>query len=371
MRMSDNAQGHFMAEKGTNSKKKNKAKAARNTVAAVLLTVLSIVIIAVGACFLVLNHYLDKIVKVDPTDTEDVIPPSQEEFITDDWDGKSDETRDPDDTGKVPSVEDPNDVKWPEDIASFNDDHLVNILLVGQDRRPGQKRERSDSMILVSVNPDTKEVSLVSFLRDTYVQIPGGYSDNRLNYAYKAGGFKLLKETLNKNFGVTVDGCFECDFNDFEEIIDLLGGVEINVTKREASYMKSEWGIKVSSGKTRLNGHQALMYARIRAIGSDFERTQRQRTILTTLFEEFKNASVSELTAIADEILPKLATDMTNSQIIGLMGQMIPLMSSMKISQHAVPYDGAYRDAKIRGMQVLIPDLGKIRKKLAEEFLPL
>ena len=110
----------------------------------------------------------------------------------------------------------PEDVTWNGDMfEAINNDGLLNILLIGQDRRPDEGRQRSDCMILCSLNPETKELSMISFLRDLYVQIPG-HSDNRLNAAYVYGGFDLIKETFEYNFGVTVDGCLEVDFDSFE-----------------------------------------------------------------------------------------------------------------------------------------------------------
>lgn len=243
-------------------------------------------------------------------------------------------------------------------------------MIVGQDRRAGQGRQRSDTMILVSINPDTNEVSLISFLRDLYVQIPGGYMDNRLNTAYIWGGFRLLKDTMYQNFGVTIDGCFECDFYDFMDIIDYLGGVEIDVTKAESDHMKSFFKVDAPYGHVRLNGKQALAYARIRYIDSDFQRTDRQRRILLSLFNEFKDASVSELKSIADEILPKLATDMTVGERWALLAQLLPVVSKMKVTPYAIPFEGSYTAPWIRGMWVILPDLGMIRDKLANEYLP-
>ena len=122
----------------------------------------------------------------------------------------------------------PDDVEW-DFIEPLEDDHLINILLVGQDRREGEGRQRSDTMILCSINLETGETSLISFLRDLYVQIPGGYSDNRLNATYAFGGFDLLDATLTENFGVSIDGNFEVDFTGFEAIIDMVGGIDIEL----------------------------------------------------------------------------------------------------------------------------------------------
>lgn len=131
-----------------------------------LVCVVTVLLLAVSA-FGYIQTKLDKINKVP--DTVDVIPPDQEDFETD----TSKESKD------IIELK-PEEVDWSE-IEPFLDDDLLNILLVGQDRREGEGRQRSDSMILCSINPDTKQISMISFLRDLYVQIPGGYSDNRLN----------------------------------------------------------------------------------------------------------------------------------------------------------------------------------------------
>lgn len=135
--------------------------------------------------------------------------------------------------GKLTFI-DPNDVEW-DFIERIEDNQLVNLLLVGQDRREDESRQRSDTMILCSINLETSEVSLISFLRDLYVQIPGGYSANRLNATYVFGGFDLLDATLTENFGVSIDGNFEVDFTGFKAIIDMVGGIDIELTSAEAA----------------------------------------------------------------------------------------------------------------------------------------
>ena len=112
---------------------------------------------------------------------------------------------------------------------------VVNILLVGQDRRPGEaaKRSRTDAMILCTINKSTKTLTMTSFMRDVWVHIPG-YYNNRLNVPYAKGGFKLLNETLDYNFGVSADYNVEIDFAGFMEAIDAVGGIEIELTSAEA-----------------------------------------------------------------------------------------------------------------------------------------
>ncbi len=364
---------------GTKKLKKKKKSSAKKVVLIVLLTVISVILIITAAGVLLIHHYIGSINYVDPNNTEHNVLPGEDVYLTDDEANNIEELFPggyPDDTGVGDVTEPPmtnGEIIWPDtdDITSFEDDKLINILIVGQDRRDGQSaRQRTDSMILVSVNPETYQVSIISFLRDLWVQIPGGYKDNRLNVPYIYGGFKLLKDTLKTNFGITVDGCFECDFNDFKQIIDILGGVEIDVTEKESNYMKNSLGVNIPAGRSNLNGEQALTYARIRKLDSDFKRTKRQRTIMLAIFNKFKNASLIDLNNLANEILPKLSTDMTIGERWALLMEFLPVVSKMEVSSYSIPFSGSYTPTKIGKKAVLVPNLDKIRKKLAEEYLP-
>ncbi len=324
-------------------KKRKKGTKAFIAIILVLLTVfLSVVVVA--------NHYLNKINRVGDVEP---IPADQEDFETDVYD---------------PSLEviNPDSVDWNDGNYNGKDDHLINILLVGQDRRPGQGRQRSDSMILCSYNPKTNQLSMISFLRDLYVQIPG-FSDNRLNAAYVFGGFPLLKETLNKNFGVTVDECVEVDFNGFKSAINLIGGVDVELTAAEAKIV----GDGATAGVCHLDGDHALIYARIRKLDSDFGRTSRQRNVLNAVFRKIKNLGVGELLGLVDELLPIISTDMTNTQITSLAVKYAPALAGLNIQTYSVPPKGAYKNAMIRGMAVLVPDLYSIKKAIFEEYLPM
>ena len=256
----------------------------------------------------------------------------------------------------------------PQDpVDPLDDDDLINIMLVGEDRRKlSENRQRSDTMILLSINPAKKKVSMISFLRDMYVSIPGGYKNNKLNAAYRLGGFKLMKETYKQNFGITIDGCFAGDFFDFVEIIDMLGGVEITVTQKESDYSNGLLPV----GTSTLNGEQALAYSRIRKIDSDYARANRQRTVLMSLFNKFKNSSLADLNSIADAILPKLSTDMSNGDILSLMTKILPLVGSMEVNTYSIPYLGGYSHAMINGASVEIVDFKDMRNKLENEYLP-
>ncbi len=253
-----------------------------------------------------------------------------------------------------------------ENFESVNNENLLNILLVGQDKREGESRQRSDTMILCSFNPATNELSMISFLRDLYVRIPG-YEDNRLNTAYAFGGFELLKETVALNFGITVDGCLESDFEGFEKIIDTVGGVEIDLTAEEAQIV----GNDAKQGVCNLNGKQALTYARIRKTDSDFQRTGRQRNILNAVFEKAKSYQIMELAELFSEILPMMSTDMTDDEIMTFALILASSLAELKIESYSIPAEGTYKNASIRGMAVLVPDLEKIRELIFEEYLPI
>ncbi len=247
-----------------------------------------------------------------------------------------------------------------------SDEALVNILLVGQDRREGEDRQRSDSMILLSMNPETNELSMISFLRDLYVQIPG-YTDNRLNAAYAFGGFSLLKDTLYTNFGITVDGCIEVDFNGFKDIIDFVGGVDVELTEAEAEIV----GDGAVAGLNHLDGEHALIYVRIRKLDSDFGRTERQRKVLNAVFSKLKGTEMVELLGLVNDCLPIISTDMSDEEITSVAIQYAPALANLEISMYHVPENGFYKNATVRGMDVLIPDLAKIKKAIFEEYYTL
>lgn len=258
-------------------------------------------------------------------------------------------------------------IEWNGDeFKAADNGKLYNILLIGQDRRPDEGRQRSDAMILCSFNSETNELAMISFLRDLYVQIPG-HSDNRLNAAYVYGGFPLVIQTFEKNFGVTLDGCLEVDFDSFEQIIDTLGGVEIELTAAEAKIV----GGDAQEGLCLLNGEQALTYTRIRKIDSDFQRTERQRNLLCSVFVKMKDCSMPELMNLLNELLPLVTTDMTDEDLFMFAASLAASLPELDVKTYGVPSDGNYRNATIDGMAVLVPDLYEIKKLIFEEYLPM
>ena len=259
-----------------------------------------------------------------------------------------------------------------EDI--FKGKNVVNILLVGQDRREDQKRQRSDSMIMCTINRSTKTISMTSFLRDMWVYIPGKYNQ-RLNVAYKLGGFPLLNETLKYNFGVSADYNVEIDFFGFQQAIDLLGGVDIDLTAAEAKYLNKkgfkEFGDRtiwdLQEGVNHLDGAQTLQYARIRKIDSDFKRTKRQRSVLEQLLDKAKELEPTELYNLATSILPLLRTDLKTSHVVGMIVDVLPILDEMKVVSQRIPMKGQYSYGNKNGASVIV--LSEKNLKAAKELL--
>ena len=255
-------------------------------------------------------------------------------------------------------------VQWTEIEEEIGQAHeLVNILLIGQDARPGETRARSDAMILVTFNKTANTITLTSFMRDLYVQIPG-YQDNRINAAYAYGGMELLDETLRQNFGVEVDANVEVDFDGFTDIIDILGGVTVELSNSEAN------ALGLYPGENTLGGKSALTYAQLRSIDSDFNRTERQRKVITALFNALKNAGFSEITGLVNTIFPLVTTDMSNTEILSYASDLFPMLSTASISSVRIPADGAYTQNSIQGMAVIVADMEANRELLKETLEP-
>ncbi len=245
---------------------------------------------------------------------------------------------------------------------------VVNILLVGQDLDKGNG-VRSDSMILCTFNKEKNAIILTSFLRDLYVEIPG-YADNRINAAYTYGGIGLLKKTLNHNFGIEVDGSVQVDFSKFKEIINLLGGVTLDLTEAEVKFINPRAvGDKLSVGTNVLNGSQALWYARNRYdVDGDFSRTNRQRKLINALMEEYKNKRLTEMLGILNDVLPLVTTDISKTDLTAYAVTLTPLLAKAEIRTQSIPVSGGYRDAMIGGKAVLVPDMEKNIQALVDSL---
>ena len=253
---------------------------------------------------------------------------------------------------------------------------LVNIMLVGQDRRPEENyRTRSDSMILCTFNLEDNTLTMTSFMRDMYVQIPGR-GGNKMNDAYQHGGMSLLSETMMLNFGVHVDAFVEVDFSGFEAVINALGGIDIELTAREAKYMNQNYGWSLKEGINHLNGKQALNSSRIRKVptlsgaNDDFGRTERQRRVLTIVLNDCKKLSAGNAYALVNQLIPIVKTDMTRDEIFNYFLTLFPMLVNTKLNTQRIPIDGSYEYAWVGPLDVVLPDLELNRQFLYDTLMP-
>lgn len=190
-----------------------------------------------------------------------------------------------------------------------------NIALFGIDTRDDTyEGSRSDCIMIASINHDTKEIKIVSVYRDTYLNIPGRGLD-KVNHAYAYGGPALSMSTLNTNLDLDITEFATVNFTATKDIINAIGGVEIEVTDAEAKSIPRI----TKGGKYLLDGEQALAYGRIRKIDSDYKRTERMRTVVMAVFEKAKTMSITELNKLANQLLPEIYTNISATEILALI----------------------------------------------------
>lgn len=243
---------------------------------------------------------------------------------------------------------------------------IINILLVGLDGRNNEKYANTDSIILATIDTNNKRVKLTSFMRDMYVPIPG-CNDNRINSAFAVGGPELLMKTINKDFGLNIQYYASINFGAFQELVEKLGGVEVDVKDYEIKeinkYIKEVNGSKGTllkeAGFQTLNGQQALSYCRIRHVGNnDYERTERQRRVLSELIKKARKINIVKFPDLFTSILPYVKTNLQTTKLMNL-GYTVYKFGSASVDNMRIPYDGTFEGRIIRGMDVLVPDLEK------------
>lgn len=202
-----------------------------------------------------------------------------------------------------------------------------NIAIFGIDSREDsyEKGNRSDCIIIASLNNKTKEVKLVSVYRDTYVQIEGHGLD-KITHAYSYGSAPLAISTLNTNLDLNIKEFVTVNFDAVKEIIDSIDGISMPITEEEVSHIP---GI-TQAGTYHLTGEQALAYARIRhATGGDYKRTERMRDVLIAVVDKVKTFDISRLNQLVDTILPRVYTNITASDVFS----MLPSIPSLKMKE--------------------------------------
>ena len=350
----------------------------------VAITLLALLIVFVIAAVLLFRNYLGKI----DYDHDDLLEPQQIESTLSDEEILKELLAEEPDTGESDSpkevisqleaqMEQQQKVDS-EEVEGAVEADVFHILLVGCDSRKQGGAGRSDTMILVSVNEETEKIHMTSILRDCYVSIPKR-GNNRINAAYAFGGGSLLLDTVENNFAVDVDKYVAFDFYSFVDVVDSLGGIEIDVSQEEIpvlnGYVKElnrlngraqDEYLVTQAGLQQLNGTQALGYARIRYVGNgDFQRTERQRIVIQKLFEKAKTMNLLELNDLLNVLLPKIKTNLTEGEIVSLMLKVMTYLQ-YDLDSFRLPVDGSYRSMRVNGMAVLGIDLKKNQDALRE-----
>lgn len=325
----------------------------------IVLCVAAVVALALlGLYHAILDHYLDQmnIVTKEPemifatTPLEPEEDPTEEETVTE---------IPPDLNGQL------NGEKLP---LICNTKDVKNFLLLATDNRQSGRAGRSDVMILVSINQKTGKITLCSFLRDLYVRYPtdppnpisGGM--DKLNHAFAYGGATLTMAVFKEAFNVEVNQYVHVDFTSFIQVVDAIGGLDVELSADEVSYVnRMVWeypcgydvnALEVRAGKHHLNGAQALAHARNRTIGSDWARTQRQRTLIQLLFAKVGTLSLSQLNEFLETALPLITTNIPKDEIKSLVSS-LPGYMQYSVESTKIPQVGTYQSVKYN----MIPDL--------------
>ncbi len=240
-----------------------------------------------------------------------------------------------------------------------SNEDVFNILLFGVDEETTDFG-RSDSMILLSIDDNHKKIKLTSFQRDTFVYVPDpdGSYNTKLTNSFSYGGVGLTIGTIEENYGVKIDRYASVNFATFKSIVDILGGVEMELTDREILYINCQIAqnkqtdyLDAQAGKVTLSGTQALWHLRNRGgdvingvefyEGTDWDRTQRQRNFMEAVFDEMKGASIFELVSIAKSVAPYITTNMTESELSSFIIKS-PRYLKYTVEQTSAPAEGCW-----------------------------
>lgn len=253
----------------------------------------------------------------------------------------------------------------------FKSDEVTNILLIGVDRRDADESSRSDTMMLLSIDRANEKIKLTSFMRDMWVEIPGkGYS--KINSSCMWGGPKLVMDTIEYNFNVDIDDYMLVDFDMFTKIVDGLGGVQVEVTEKEAAYFgsgrKYAPPMKIEAGNTLLNGEEALWYCRIRYLDDDFHRTERQRKVISAIINKAKETKPKELIKISKDVMPYVETSIPQNELMKLgIGALFSYMH-YDIEQQQIPASKTWEYGSRNGMDVILIDV-EANKNILYDFI--
>jgi len=258
----------------------------------------------------------------------------------------------------------------------INNNDVINIALFGVDSRTTKNDGRADSIMIATIDFKNKKIKLTSLMRDMYVKIDG-HGSTKLNHSYAYGGPQLAIKTINQNFGTDIRDYITVNFFTLEKIINVIGGVNINIKKEEinmlndlvrgtANIEKTKYTKITQAGEQLLDGQQAVAYARIRYIGnSDFERTERQRSVLSAMITKTKEKikDVGVLANFISQVLPLVETSMDSNTILSL-GMDYIKTDGLELEQERFPVNGYYWDDMSTGTYYLKFDKEKTKQQI-------
>lgn len=238
-----------------------------------------------------------------------------------------------------------------------DEDYITNFLIMGIEDIDGASN--TDTMIIASIDTRDDTIKLTSLMRDSYVEIPGYYG-NKLNWVYSHGGIDLFIETIELNYKIAIDGYASVNLEDFESVIDVLGGVDIELSEEEAKYLNTENYVSdysnhnLKPGMNHMNGNQVVGYCRVRKVktiegeDSDYGRIARQKRVLTALFEQYMSTNILDLYDMTGKCLSFVTTDLSESMIENVIQKVVD-NKIMTLDNFRLPVDGAYYDTKEEG----------------------
>lgn len=314
----------------------------------ILIGVFAVILLAGGGVYAAFHYYYNQ---MNIENGDEVVEKNEEIFDEDE------------NTGNLKEV-DPSSIQLDSASQANQTSDVINILICGEEAI-NDNRGRTDSIMIATINQKDNKLCLTSIMRDTYVKIPG-FSDNKINAAYHNGGMKTLVQTIKENFGISVDGYVLVNFDSFQQVIDAIGGIDIELSEEEVRYLNSTNYISntayhnLTVGVNHMNGNQALGYARVRYVNKDgnvgdFARTLRHRTVMTAIYQKMMSKSTLDLVAMLPKILPLLTTNIKKAELINYLTAGVAVRDkNSKLKTLNVPVEGAYKITRVRGMSVIL-----------------
>ncbi len=249
-------------------------------------------------------------------------------------------------------------------------DKVFNVILLGSDARPNTGGYRTDTMVLVAIDPEAGIATMISFPRDLYVYLPGWRMD-RINTADVRGGFEMTRDTILYNFGIELDGYVRASFSGFTSAIDTLGGITVQST----GYLSDECGGKIWNyglDSYEMDGYEALCYVRMRKTTGDFDRLRRQQEVVQALFDKVVSIDgLSHLPQLYSQFYNSVRTDLEVIDMIPLLPTAVQIAAnSSRIHHFRVTQSMASFWRTPGGASVLLPDREAILDMLEEAFGP-